>query len=308
VAPASADILAKAANGIADDFLSTALLAAACPVFFAPAMNARMWENPATKRNVRTLLSDGKHILGPVTGTLACETSGAGRMLEPETIYEALCAATHPKILEKCRVLITAGATAEPIDPVRVITNRSSGKQGFAVARAFAMAGAEVTLIAGKTNEATPLGVKRIDVTSAQEMFEAVKREVSDNEVFISVAAVSDWRVKNASSHKIKKAFSGIPHIELEENPDILAYVAKLPDAPFCVGFAAETENLIENARAKLFTKGVSLIVANLVADALETQTTSVVFVTADEAKPLANTTKEAVAEALAQAVSRFVN
>lgn len=273
VAPATANILAKAAQGLADDLLSAAILAARCPVAYAPAMNTFMWHNQATQRNFTQLTQDGAIFLGPDSGEQACGDIGSGRMLEPEDIIELLQGAFSPRLLDRCRVLITAGPTYEPIDPVRGITNLSSGKQGFAIAKAAALAGAEVTLIAGKCDLKTPAGVKRIDVTTALEMYDAVMQEVTQHEIFISVAAVADWRVANASDHKIKKEFAGAPDLQFEENPDILASVAALENAPYCVGFAAETDNLIDNARAKLYRKNVPLIVANLVSDAMNQDT-----------------------------------
>lgn len=308
VAPATANILAKAAQGLADDLLSAAILAARCPVAYAPAMNTFMWHNQATQRNVTQLTQDGAIFLGPDSGEQACGDIGSGRMLEPEDIIELLQGAFSPRLLDRCRVLITAGPTYEPIDPVRGITNLSSGKQGFAIAKAAALAGAEVTLIAGKCDLKTPAGVKRIDVTTALEMYDAVMQEVAQHEIFISVAAVADWRVANASDHKIKKEFAGAPDLQFEENPDILASVAALENAPYCVGFAAETDNLIDNARAKLYRKNVPLIVANLVSDAMNQDTNAVVFVERDAATPLAKATKEHIAQALIAKIAQEVN
>ena len=308
VAPATANILAKAAQGLADDLLSAAILAARCPVAYAPAMNTFMWHNQATQRNVTQLTQDGAIFLGPDSGEQACGDIGSGRMLEPEDIIELLQGAFSPRLLDRCRVLITAGPTYEPIDPVRGITNLSSGKQGFAIAKAAALAGAEVTLIAGKCDLKTPAGVKRIDVTTALEMYDAVMQEVTQHEIFISVAAVADWRVANASDHKIKKEFAGAPDLQFEEDPDILASVAALENAPYCVGFAAETDNLIDNARAKLYRKNVPLIVANLVSDAMNQDTNAVVFVERDAATPLAKATKEHIAQALIAKIAQEVN
>lgn len=308
VAPATANILAKTAQGLADDLLSAAILAARCPVAYAPAMNTFMWHNQATQRNVTQLTQDGAIFLGPDSGEQACGDIGSGRMLEPEDIIELLQGAFSPRLLDRCRVLITAGPTYEPIDPVRGITNLSSGKQGFAIAKAAALAGAEVTLIAGKCDLKTPAGVKRIDVTTAREMYDAVMQEVTQHEIFISVAAVADWRVANASDHKIKKEFAGAPDLQFEENPDILASVAALENAPYCVGFAAETDNLIDNARAKLYRKNVPLIVANLVSDAMNQDTNAVVFVERDAATPLAKATKEHIAQALIAKIAQEVN
>lgn len=308
VAPATANILAKAAQGLADDLLSAAILAARCPVAYAPAMNTFMWHNQATQRNVTQLTQDGAIFLGPDSGEQACGDIGSGRMLEPEDIIELLQGAFSPRLLDRCRVLITAGPTYEPIDPVRGITNLSSGKQGFAIAKAAALAGAEVTLIAGKCDLKTPAGVKRIDVTTAREMYDAVMQEVTQHEIFISVAAVADWRIANVSDHKIKKEFADAPDLQFEENPDILASVAALENAPYCVGFAAETDNLIDNARAKLYRKNVPLIVANLVSDAMNQDTNAVVFVERDAATPLAKATKEHIAQALIAKIAQEVN
>lgn len=308
VAPATANILAKAAQGLADDLLSAAILAARCPVAYAPAMNTFMWHNQATQRNVTQLTQDGAIFLGPASGEQACGDIGNGRMLEPEDLIELLQGAFSPRLLDRCRVLITAGPTYEPIDPVRGITNLSSGKQGFAIAKAAALAGAEVTLIAGRCDLKTPAGVKRIDVTTAQEMYDAVMQQVSQHEIFISVAAVADWRVANASDHKIKKEYAGKPELVFEENPDILASVAALENPPYCVGFAAETDNLIDNARAKLYRKNVPLIVANLVSDAMNQDTNAVVFVEREAATPLAKATKEHIAQALIAKIAQEVN
>lgn len=308
VAPATANILAKAAQGLADDLLSAAILAARCPVAYAPAMNTFMWHNQATQRNVTQLTQDGAIFLGPASGEQACGDIGNGRMLEPEDLIELLQGAFSPRLLDRCRVLITAGPTYEPIDPVRGITNLSSGKQGFAIAKAAALAGAEVTLIAGRCDLKTPAGVKRIDVTTAQEMYDAVMQQVSQHEIFISVAAVADWRVANASDHKIKKEYAGKPELIFEENPDILASVAALENPPYCVGFAAETDNLIDNARAKLYRKNVPLIVANLVSDAMNQDTNAVVFVEREAATPLAKATKEHIAQALIAKIAQEVN
>lgn len=308
IAPATANILAKAAQGIADDVMSAAILARRCPVAFAPAMNINMWQNPATQRNIAQLVKDGAIILGPAAGEQACGDKGSGRMLEPEEILELLEGAFTPRVLDRCRVLITAGPTFEPIDPVRGITNLSSGKQGFAIAKACAMAGAEVTLVAGRTSLKTPAGVRRIDVTTAYDMYRAVMNEVSRHEVFISVAAVADWRIANPATRKIKKGYTDTPELIFEENPDILASVAALENAPYCVGFAAETDNLIDNARAKVYRKRVPLIVANLVQDALGQDSNTVVFVERDQATPLARASKEQIAQALVAKIAQEVN
>jgi len=267
VAPATADFMAKLAHGLADDLLATLCLARECPLAIAPAMNRQMWEHPATRRNLATLRADGIAVFGPAPGDQACGEVGMGRMLEAAEIFAELAAMTGPKRLAGKRVLVTAGPTFEPIDTVRGITNLSSGKMGFAVAQAAAEAGAEVTLVAGPTPLAAPPGVARRDVVTAREMHDAVMGLAPRADVFVAVAAVSDYRVANPRQTKLKKD-AGPPRIELTENPDILAAVAALPQAPFCVGFAAETENLREYAQAKRRKKGVPLLAANLAHEA----------------------------------------
>ena len=269
VAPASADFLAKAAQGLAGDLLSTLVLARRCALMVAPAMNVEMWDNPATQRNLRTLREDGVAFAGPAAGDQACGETGMGRMLEPADIVAEVEAWFQPKMLAGKRVLVTAGPTEEPIDPVRMITNSSSGKMGFAVARAAREAGASVTLISGPVALATPHGVERVSVRSAQQMFDAVKSSFKGNDIFISVAAVADWKMKRIFDKKIKKINDSTPQLQFEENPDILAWVAAQKNAPFCVGFAAESEKLEANARAKRLKKGVPLIAANLAQEAL---------------------------------------
>ena len=268
VAPASADFMAKIVQGIADDLLAALCLARRCPLLLAPAMNVEMWENPATQRNVDALRADGVLLAGPGAGDQACGETGYGRMLEAAELLAEVESFFKPKRLAGKRVLLTAGPTEEPIDPVRMLTNRSSGKMGYAVARAAQEAGAEVTLVSGPVSLPTPAGVKRIDVNTAQEMFEAVKKAVKSCDVFVSVAAVADYRVKHRAAQKIKKGDGGLL-LELEENPDILAWVAALPKPPFCVGFAAESEKLAQHAREKRARKQVPLMVANLAQDAL---------------------------------------
>jgi phosphopantothenoylcysteine decarboxylase / phosphopantothenate---cysteine ligase len=268
VAPASADFMAKLAHGLADDLLSTLCVARRCPLMVAPAMNVEMWQNAATQRNAEMLRADGVQIVGPASGGQACGEMGMGRMTEPADILADVQFFFQPKRLAGKRVLVTAGPTEEPVDPVRVLTNTSSGKMGYAVARAAQEAGAAVTLISGPVSLPTPAGVSRVDVRTAQEMFEAVKKGSKGADVFIAVAAVADYRVKNPSKQKIKKG-NGAPRIELEENPDILAWVASQPKPPFCVGFAAESENLAENAKAKLARKKLPLIAANIAQDTM---------------------------------------
>jgi len=271
VAPATADLMARAANGIADDLATTALLATDKPVLMAPAMNVRMWEHAATRRNLATLKADGVTIVGPDEGAMACGEYGPGRLAEPEAIFAAIMAALGggaSRPLAGKRVLVTAGPTAEPIDPVRVLTNRSSGKQGYAIAGALAGLGAEVLLITGPTALPTPAGVLRVDVETAREMLDASLGALPVDAA-VCVAAVSDWRVDEAFTVKLKKGKDGPPAIRLVENPDILATLsASGPARPrLVVGFAAETGNLEAEARAKLARKGCDWIVANDVSD-----------------------------------------
>ena len=267
VAPASADFLAKLAHGLADDLLSTLALARNCPLLAAPAMNLQMWSNPATQRNVATLRGDGIALLGPASGEQACGEVGLGRMIEPEEIVEDVVAFFQPKHLAGKRVLLTAGPTFEAIDPVRGITNLSSGKMGFALARAAREAGADVTLVCGPVSQATPRGITRINIASALEMHSEVMQRIAGQEVFIGVAAVADYRPATPSEQKIKKDGSKAPSIELVQNPDILADVAAMPEPPFCVGFAAESQNLAAYAQKKRLAKKIPLIVGNLIQD-----------------------------------------
>jgi phosphopantothenoylcysteine decarboxylase/phosphopantothenate--cysteine ligase len=269
VAPGTADFMTKVAYGLGDDLLSTLCLARRCPLMIAPAMNVEMWENAATQRNAETLRTDGVILVGPAAGEQACGEIGMGRMLEPAGILAEIQALFAPKPLEGKRVLITAGPTEEPVDPVRVLTNSSSGKMGYAVARAAREAGAEVTLVSGPVALAAPAGVTRVNVRTAQEMFQAVKTAAAHADVFISVAAVADYAVKNPSARKIKKGNGGGLTLELTENPDILAYVAGMKNAPFCVGFAAESEDLAKNAKEKRAKKNVPLLAANLAQEAI---------------------------------------
>lgn len=304
VAPASAHFLARAAQGLADDLLSTLVLARRCPLLAAPAMNVEMWNNPATQRNVATLRGDGVLLLGPASGEQACGEVGAGRMLEPQELLEDIVAFFQPKLLAGRRVLITAGPTFEPIDPVRGISNLSSGKTGFALARAAREAGADVTLVAGPTALATPRGVLRVDVRSAREMHEAVLAQVADAQVFVAVAAVADWRVVNATPHKLKK-HSGAPVLEFAPNPDILAEVAALPAPPYCVGFAAETHDVERQAAAKRMAKNVPLIVANCAQDALGADDSELLLVDAEGTTTLPRATKLAQARHLIAEIAR---
>jgi phosphopantothenoylcysteine decarboxylase/phosphopantothenate--cysteine ligase len=271
VAPATADLMAKAAAGLADDLASTTLLATDKPVLMAPAMNVRMWEHAATQRNLATLRADGVSIVGPDEGAMACGEFGPGRLAEPQAIFDAIVAALDTGAagpLAGKRVLVTAGPTAEPIDPVRVLTNRSSGKQGYAIAEALARLGAEVTLVSGPTALAAPHGVCRVMVETAREML-AASLKALPVDAAVCVAAVADWRADEVFGVKLKKGKDGPPVLRLVENPDILATIAASgPNRPkLVVGFAAETGDLEMHARAKLARKGCDWIVANNVAD-----------------------------------------
>ena len=272
LAPASAEMIARLATGRADEIVSLMCLArplaaghGLVPLLVAPAMNREMWAHPATQRNVAQIRADGTQVLGPDAGDQACGEIGDGRMLEPEALLEDIVAALSPKPLAGRSVLITAGPTFEPVDPVRGLTNRSSGKMGFALARAACEAGASVTLVAGPVHLPTPRGVTRVDVQSAQQMLDAVLARAALHEVFIATAAVADWRPLQLAEHKIKKnGKKQPPTLELTENTDILATVAALPQPPFCVGFAAESEHLAAHAREKLVRKKLPLMVGNL--------------------------------------------
>jgi len=264
VAPASANLLAKLAHGRADDLLSTLCLASAAPLALAPAMNRQMWENPATQTNLATLKQRGAHIFGPATGGQACGEIGPGRMLEPAELVALTAEIFESGVLHGLHVVVTAGPTWEAIDPVRGLTNRSSGKMGYAVAQAAAEAGARVTLISGPTALPPPERVQTLGVTSAQEMYDCVHAYIKTADIFIGVAAVADYRPARIAADKIKKHAATLT-LELEKTPDILASVAALKDAPFTVGFAAETADLEAQARAKLNAKGVDMIAANLV-------------------------------------------
>lgn len=269
VAPATADFMAKAALGLADDLLSTLCLARDCPLIIAPAMNRQMWEHPATQRNVAQLKRDGVTILGPDSGDQACGETGMGRMLEADDLAEAISAFLGPKILPGKRVLMTAGPTFEPIDAVRGITNRSSGKMGYALARAALAAGAEVTLVSGPVSLPQPVGASIIRAQTAAEMFEAVKKHAAKADIFIGVAAVADYRVSAPRKHKIKKTDAAGLKLDFVPNPDILGWVAAQPKPPFCVGFAAESRNLDTYADEKRRRKKVNLMIANLAQDAI---------------------------------------
>jgi phosphopantothenoylcysteine decarboxylase/phosphopantothenate--cysteine ligase len=305
VAPATADFIAKLAQGLADDLLSTLCLARECPLIVAPAMNRQMWDNPATRRNIERLLRDGVAILGPASGDQACGEVGMGRMLEAREIAEAVTAFLAPKSLRGARVLITAGPTFETIDAVRGITNRSSGKMGYAVARAAIEAGARVTLVSGPTSLTAPAGTQRVDVVSARDMFKAVKKRVADTDIFISVAAVADYHVASPRRQKIKKT-AGRLRLDLVPNPDILAWVAGRPRPPFCVGFAAETENLRQHAEAKRRSKRVPLLAANLAQRAIGADDNELILLDDKGAHKLPRAPKEVLARQLVTHIAKL--
>ena len=312
VAPCTANFIAKLAHGLADDLLSTLALARRvsppCPLLVAPAMNVEMWNNPATQRNLATIRGDGVELLGPASGNQACGETGAGRMLEPHELLEDLIAFFQPKLLAERRVLITAGPTFEPIDPVRGISNLSSGKMGFALARAAREAGARVTLVAGPSGLPTPRGVRRIDVVTAREMFDAVMGYANRADVFVGVAAVADWRVVNTSPRKLKKnADAGPPALQFEANPDILAAVAAMPGGPLTVGFAAESENVVANGQAKRAAKRVAMIVANQAQDALASDEAEVHLIDAGGVRALPRAPKLAQARQIVAAIAQLL-
>ncbi len=300
IAPASADFIAKLVQGRADDLLSTLCLARDCPLLVAPAMNKQMWENPATQRNIAQLTADGISVLGPDSGEQACGEVGLGRMLEAEDLFYLIEAHFQPKLLKGKKVLITAGATLEMIDPVRAITNLSSGKMGYAIAQAAFEMGAEVTLVSGTSTLKSPIGVHTISTTSAEAMYQSVMQNIATlklgpRDIFIGVAAVADYSPVEICKEKIKKSESSLT-IELKPNKDILAEVASLPNAPFCVGFAAETENLLEYAEAKRLKKKLPLIIANLVSDSMGQDENSVTLLDNQGAHSLTKAPKIQVA------------
>lgn len=305
IAPASADFMAKLAQGRADDLLSTLCLARACPLLVAPAMNREMWAAAPTQRNATQLAADGIKILGPGNGDQACGETGDGRMLEPAQLLAELVGFFQPKILKGKQVLITAGPTVEPIDPVRVISNRSSGKTGYALARAAWEAGATVTLVSGPTALSTPYGVTRIDVQTAQQMHDVVLANVEQKDIFISVAAVADWRIANVATDKIKKNGQQTPELSFIPNPDILATVAKLPGAPWCVGFAAETERLTEFAQDKRIRKAIPMLIGNLAQHVMDAEHTTVSIFDKDGEHPLPSSGKQDIARQLIHAIAQ---
>ncbi len=306
VAPASANFLAKLAHGLADDLLSTTCLARACPLLVAPAMNREMWDNPATQRNLALLRGDGVAILGPAAGDQACGEVGMGRLLEPEELLQAILDFLSPKRLAGRKVLVTAGPTFEAIDTVRGITNQSSGRMGYAIAAAAAAMGADVTLVSGPTSLPPPASAHFVYVTSAAEMLNAVNAHAGAADLFFSVAAVADYTPEAPAARKIKK--SGEPlEIKLRPTVDILAQVARMPGGPFCVGFAAESENLAEYAQAKRRKKAIPMIVANLVQHTVGREENEVTIYDEAGAHALARAPKSRIARAIVEhAVALF--
>jgi phosphopantothenoylcysteine decarboxylase/phosphopantothenate--cysteine ligase len=298
IAPATADFMAKLALGLADDLLSTLCLARDCGLAVAPAMNRQMWEHPATRRNVAQLREDRVAVLGPASGGQACGEVGMGRMLEAVEIADAVTALLAPKSLSGVRMLITAGPTFEAVDAVRGLTNRSSGKMGYALARAAVEAGAQVTLVSGPTSLDAPPAAERVDVVSAEDMLNAVNARVGAADIFVAVAAVADYRPARASEQKIKKTDAAMT-LELVATTDILAHVAALPKPPFCVGFAAESEKLAEYAEAKRKRKKLPLLAANLAQHAIGADDNEITLFDDDGAHPLERAPKDVVARRL---------
>lgn len=313
IAPCSADFVAKLAQGRADELLSLMCLARPTervPLLLAPAMNREMWAHPATQRNFAQAAADGAQVLGVGVGDQACGETGDGRMLEPEELLEDIAACFAPKLLVGHRLLITAGPTFEAIDPVRGITNLSSGKMGFAIAAAAQAAGAAVTLVAGPVHLPTPRGVQRINVQSARQMLAAVQSQADQASIFIATAAVADWRPANASDQKIKKDGTGdVPALAFVENPDILASVAQSPRAQsgalYCVGFAAESHDLLQHATAKRVRKGVPLLVGNIGPATFGQDDNALLLVDAQGHRELPRASKAALGVQLVQELAR---
>ena len=305
VAPATAGFIAKLVHGAANDLLSTLCLARECPLMVAPAMNRQMWENPATQRNIAQLHQDGIVVLGPDSGEQACGETGMGRMLEPVDLARLIGAWFQPKLLAGTHVLITAGPTFEPIDPVRGITNRSSGKMGYAVARAALEAGAQVTLISGPVSLEAPSSAQLVRVETALQMLDAVNAHVGRCDIFVGVAAVADYHVGNRKQQKIKKV-GAVPTLELVPNPDIIEAVAGRPNPPLCVGFAAESENLEQNAEAKRRRKKLPLLAANLVQAAIGADDNELVLFDDDGVHRLARASKLELARALIRHIAKL--
>lgn len=311
IAPASANTIAKIAHGIADNLITEMVAARKCPLIIAPAMNVQMWQNPANQRNIQQLQKDNIHILMPASGEQACGEIGEGRMLEAAEITDLLPDFWSTKTLLGKKVLITAGASFEAIDPVRGITNLSTGQMGIALARACRQAGAEVSLIYAKLQTPPPIGLAHYQqAISAKEMFNAVQQQIQQGiDIFISVAAVADYHVKNQHTQKIKKERSGSPpHIELAENPDILKTIANLPNPPFCVGFAAESEQVLEHARQKRKKKNIPLLVANDVSIAMGQPNNQVILIDEQQETTLPLMSKTQTAQAIVNKIASLIN
>ena len=302
VAPASANVIAKAAHGIADDMLTTTLLACRCPKIFAPAMNTRMYQNPIVQDNMKILERYGMEVVTPALGYLACGDTGEGKMPEPEVLFESIVKALTPKDMSGVKVLVTAGPTREKIDPVRYITNHSSGKMGYAIARAAMLRGADVTLVTGKTDLMPPMGVNTVEIVSAADMAQAVKERAKEQDIIIKAAAVADYRPKYTSDEKMKKKDEDMC-IELERTPDILGFLgAHKKEGQFLCGFSMETENMIENSRKKLEKKNLDLIVANNLKEqgaGFGTDTNIVTLLSKEDTIQLPIMSKEEVADRL---------
>jgi phosphopantothenoylcysteine decarboxylase / phosphopantothenate---cysteine ligase len=307
VAPASADFIAKLAHGFANDLLSTLCLARECPLLIAPAMNKQMWENPSTQRNIEQLLKDQVTLLGPDSGEQACGEVGQGRMLEPEMLLQGVQTHFTPKLLAGKKILITAGATMEMLDPVRGITNISSGKMGFALAKVAMQMGAEVTLVHGHATASRPEVSHASFAGTANAMYQSVMQQIAEQDVFIAVAAVADYSPLVSAEQKIKKSEESLT-IQLKRNKDILADVASLPNPPYCVGFAAETERVLEHARQKRHAKNIPLIVANQANLALGSDNNSVTLIDDSGEYPLDTADKTTIAAKILTHLQRQLN
>ena len=310
IAPATANTIAKISHGIADNLLTNLVAARKCPLAVAPAMNVEMWNNPANLRNIEQLRSDGITVFQPAYGEQACGEIGLGRMLEAADLADLISDLWIPKILLGKRILNTAGATFEAIDPVRGITNISSGQMGTALARACRAAGAKVTLIYGQLQTTIPTGLLHTEqAVSAEEMFRAVHNHITNQDVFISVAAVADYKVKNSNSQKMKKDGSGkVPVIELTENPDILASIASLPNPPFCVGFAAESERVLEYARVKRIRKNIPMLIANQISQSMGKTTNQITIIDDENEISFPETDKRQAADNIVKHLAARLN